>query len=96
MNYINLDIFHKLFSGSNVNVICDDWAAIHVACFNKLPNMIRLLVQNGADVNIVGDWSYAPINMLFIEYAKRERYIQPCYDEWLIKRLGHMMYNQVT
>ena len=48
--------------------------------------MIKLLVETGADVNAVGDWSYAPINMLFVEFAKRERYMQPCYDEWLIMR----------
>lgn len=66
--------------------MCEDWTAMHIACFNKTSSMIRLLVEFGANVNLIGDWSYAPVNMLFVEFSKREQYLQPCNDEWLVKR----------
>lgn len=80
------ELLRIYFLGANIDVVCDDWTAMHVACFNKSSHMIRKLVEGGANVNFVGEWSYAPINMLFIEFAQREKYIQPCQDEWVVHR----------
>jgi len=66
--------------------MCDDWCALHIACFNKTHFIIKLLVEYGANVNLIGDWGYTPINFLFVEYARREKYIIPAYDEWLQHR----------
>lgn len=72
--------------GSNVNVVCDDWTPLHIACFGKKVGMIRLLVGSGANTNIIGEWSYTPINMLFMEYSQKTLMLHICEDEWLIKR----------
>ena len=84
--HITLPLLFMLLVGSNIDVMCEEWAPIHVACFNKTFSMIRLLVEAGANVNLIGDWSYAPINMIFVEFSKREQYLQACNDEWLVKR----------
>ena len=58
-----------------------------MACFKKSAAMIKLLVSVGANVNIVGEWTYAPVNMLFIDYSAKVKLLSECHDEWLITRL---------
>jgi len=37
---------------------------LHLACYLKLPSFIKLLVENGADVDLIAEARYTPINML--------------------------------
>ncbi|XP_067948657.1 ankyrin repeat and SOCS box protein 3-like isoform X2 [Watersipora subatra] len=73
-------------AGSNVNILCDEWTPLHVACFRKSAHVIRALVDLGANVNAMGEWTYCPINMIFVEHSKKVQLIHDCQDEWLIKR----------
>ncbi|XP_013416625.1 ankyrin repeat and SOCS box protein 3 isoform X2 [Lingula anatina] len=62
----------------------DNWTALHIACFRKDTNIIRLLMENKANTNVVAHYGYKPINLLFILFDPQAYLIVRCLDTDLI------------
>jgi len=56
-----------LDAGVNINIWdSDGWAPLHIACLHGYADLVRLLVEKGADVNVrtMNEWAHTPLHLV--------------------------------
>ena len=60
------EVAKALDAGVNINVWdSDGWAPLHIACLHGYADLVRLLIEKGADANVrtMNEWVHTPLHI---------------------------------